>query len=231
MICAHPATASADGRWCGLLSPVPQCPASAEPRNASRALIGFLGNSYVTPTLPLSTTTNIRPIRATFCFISSRFIEDDFRAPLINALAKKGSEVWHVRIGRRNILTKPNGCSLEFGGVHGFLKLVRALDTCFRKRTPPVVFVDTTGAFVPIRSLILRALLRGLWCFDIFDNLLYDSRGIRRAKRRLDIALLTRLCRVKIVLSCETLRLFPECLPSRKRCRHGKGQPTSRKFH
>ena len=59
------------------------------------------------------------------------------------------------------------------------------------------------------RSLILRLLLRGVWCFDIFDNLLYNSHGIYRFKRRVDIALLARLCRIKIVLSCETLRLFP----------------------
>jgi len=96
-----------------------------------------------------------------------------------------------------------------FDGVYGFLKLLSWLNACCRKRTPHIIFVDTTGAFVPTRSLILRLLLRGVWCFDIFDNLLYDSHGIYRFKRRVDIALLARLCRIKIVLSCETLRLFP----------------------
>ena len=69
--------------------------------------------------------------------------------------------------------------------------------------------MDTTGAFVPIRSLLLRASLRGLWCFDIFDNLLYDLRGVYRLKRQIEISLLSRLSPIKIVLSRETLRLFP----------------------
>jgi hypothetical protein len=163
----------------------------------------------VTQALPLATAANTRKMPAAFCFISSRLFEHDFRAPLINALAKKGNEVWHVRIGRRNVLTKPNGQSVMFDGVYGFLKLVSWLNACCRELTPHIIFVDTTGAYVPTRSLILRLLLRGVWCFDIFDNLLYDSHGIYRLKRCVDITLLARLCRIKIVLSCETLRLFP----------------------
>ena len=42
---------------------------------------------------------------ATFCFISSRLVETDFRKPLIDALGTKGCEVWHVR-----------GWSVEYSG-------------------------------------------------------------------------------------------------------------------
>ena len=145
-----------------------------------------------------------------FCFISSRLLETDFRKPLIDALLTKGCQVWHVRVGRRNILTKPNARQLEFNGVCGFVTLIRHINRACANWGSPVVFIDTTGAFVPLRSVMLRFLLGGLWCFDIFDNLLYDARGLNRFKRSVQIALLAHLSPIQIVLSKETLRLFPE---------------------
>jgi len=147
---------------------------------------------------------------ATFCFISSRLVETDFRKPLMDALLTKGCEVWHVRVGRRNILTKPNAPQLEFNGARGFVTLIRHIDRARPNWTPPVVFIDTTGAFVPLRSVMLRFLLGGLWCFDIFDNLLYDARGLNRFKRSVQIALLAHLSSIQIVLSRDALRLFPK---------------------
>jgi hypothetical protein len=144
-----------------------------------------------------------------FYFLSSRLFENDFRVPLIDALNSKGHQAWHARIGRRNILTPPNREKFEFNGLLGFPRLVRQIRAAVYRQTATVVFVDTTGAFLPIRSLILRAVLRGLWCFDIFDNLLYDFRGFRRLKQRLGLALLVRLSPIKIALSRELLRLFP----------------------
>jgi hypothetical protein len=145
-----------------------------------------------------------------FYFLSSRLFENDFRAPLIDALNFKGHQAWHARIGRRNIVTPPNRERIEFNGLFGFPRLVRQIRAAVYHQNATVVFVDTTGAFLPIRSLILRAFLRGLWCFDIFDNLLYDFRGFRRLKQWLGLALLARLSPIKIVLSRELLRLFPD---------------------
>jgi hypothetical protein len=147
---------------------------------------------------------------ATFCFISSRLFETDFRKPLIDALHTKGCEVWHVRVGRRNILTKPNTQKWEFNGARGFLALIRHINRARTNWTSPLVFVDTTGAFVPLRSVMLRFLLGGLWCFDIFDNLLYDAHGLNRFKRSVQIALLAHLSPIQIVLSKDALRLFPK---------------------
>ena len=109
----------------------------------------------------------------------------------------------------KNVFTAGNERQIEFVGVRGLFNLIRHVNGEASKCNSPIVFVDTTGAFVPLRSLILRAFCRGLWCFDIFDNLLYNSRGLYRVKRLLDIALLAKLSRLKIVLSRETLRLFP----------------------
>jgi hypothetical protein len=61
-----------------------------------------------------------------------------------------------------------------------------------------------------VRSLALRAALgAGLWCYDIFDNMLYDYRGFVRLRAGLAIQLLSRLSPVQLTLSRETLRLFP----------------------
>jgi hypothetical protein len=147
---------------------------------------------------------------ATFCFISSRLFETDFRRPLIDALLTKGCVVLHVRVGRRNVLTKPDAQQLEFIGLRGFVTLVRHINRARRNWAAPVVFIDSTGAFVPLRSLILRCLLGGLWCFDIFDNLLYDACGLNRWKRSVQIALLAHLCPIQIVLSKDASRLFPK---------------------
>ena len=145
----------------------------------------------------------------TFYFFSTRLFENDFRRPLIKSLIAKGHEAWHVRIGRENILTGPDEERTKFNGIFGFVDLIKQIRSSSKISRSRFVFVDTTGAFVPIRSLLLRAALRGHWCFDIFDNLLYDLRGVYRLKRRIEISLLARLSSIRIVLSRETLRLFP----------------------
>jgi hypothetical protein len=114
-----------------------------------------------------------------------------------------------VRIGRQNVLTGPDEERTEYNGLVGFVGLIKQIRPSSKISKSRLVLVDTTGAFLPIRSLLLRASLHGLWCFDIFDNLLYDLRGVCRVKRRIEISLLARFSPIKIVLSRETLRLFP----------------------
>ena len=142
-----------------------------------------------------------------FIFVSVRHYEADFRKFLIEALRGAGYEVWHVRIGRCNKLTSIEG-SEELCGIAGLLELIRRLRIIGAKGT--VVYVDSTGAVTPVRSILFRVVLRGgTWCFDIFDNLLYDYRGYRLYKGRISIWLLAQCSRILLVLSSESLRLFP----------------------
>jgi hypothetical protein len=142
-----------------------------------------------------------------FIFVSVRHYEADFRKYLIEALRGAGHDVWHVRIGRCNRLTTIEG-SEELCGIAGLLGLIRRLRIIGAKSK--VVYVDSTGAVTPVRSILLRVVLRGgTWCFDIFDNLLYDYRGYRLFKARLSIWLLAQYSRILLVLSSEGLRLFP----------------------
>lgn len=129
--------------------------------------------------------------------------------PLIKALKAKGHKVWHIRVNRLNVLTQPNNERTEFAGFFGFIRLVKSLRVHSNNREFPAIFIDSTGACVPIRSLLLRTLLRGIWCFDIFDNLLYELRGFSRFKRWLGLSLLAHFSQIKLVLSREVLSLFP----------------------
>jgi hypothetical protein len=142
-----------------------------------------------------------------FIFVSVRRYETDFRKFLIEALRAAGHEVWHVRIGRCNKLTSIEG-SEEFCDIAGLLEMIRRLRIISTKGK--IVYIDSTGAVTPVRSILFRVVLRaGTWCFDIFDNLLYDYRGYRLFKARISIGLLVRCSRILLVLSSESLRLFP----------------------
>ena len=142
-----------------------------------------------------------------FIFFSARLYKSDFRRFLIEALRAAGHEAWHVRIGRCNKLTGIEG-SEEFCGIAGLLRMIRRLRII--GANGKIVYVDSTGAVTPVRSIFFRVALRGgTWCFDIFDNLLYDYRGYRLFKARISIRLLAQCSRILLVLSSESLRLFP----------------------
>ncbi len=90
-----------------------------------------------------------------FYFFSSRLFDNDFRRPLIEALVAKGHEAWHVRIGQQIILTGPHSDRREFNGIFGLVSLIGHIRAHLKIRKSCPVFVDTTGGFVPTRSLLL----------------------------------------------------------------------------
>jgi O-antigen/teichoic acid export membrane protein len=142
-----------------------------------------------------------------FIFLSTRQYEADFRRFLLEALSAAGHEAWHVRIGHCNKLTGMAERE-EFRGVAGLLKMIRRLRVIGSESK--TVYVDSTGAVTPVRSILFRLVLpSGTWCFDIFDNLLYNHRGFRSFRTRTAIRLLAWCSRILLVLSSESLRLFP----------------------
>jgi hypothetical protein len=148
--------------------------------------------------------------RASFFVLSVRAYEADFRQFLIQALRAGGHAVWHVRIGRVATVTGADTAPIEFNGVSGFPALIRFLRA--HAGDLPVV-IDSTGPYVPVRSLALRASLGpALWCYDIFDNMTYDYRGLMRLRTQAALRLLSGLSPVLLTLSGETLRLFPRAI-------------------
>ncbi len=147
-----------------------------------------------------------------FFLLSVRAHEVDFRQFLIQALRERGHAAWHVHIGRTTRVTGADGPPADFTGPSGFPALIRFLRARARGADLPV-FIDSTGPYVPARSLALRASLgSGLWCYDIFDNMIYDYRGLMRLRTQAAIRLLSGLSPVQLTLSAETLRLFPRAV-------------------
>src|SRR5262249_28036495 len=139
--------------------------------------------------------------------ISVRRYKSDFRRFLIEALRANGYEVLHVSIGRCNVLTDHHE-SKEYCGAVGLLQMIgRLRHICGGDK---IVYIDSTDAVTPVRSILLRLALRaGTWCFDVYDNLLFDSHGYRYIKLRISIWLLALCSRILLVSSIETFRLFP----------------------
>lgn len=141
-------------------------------------------------------------------FISARSYEQDFRKFLLEALRADGQEAWHVKVGRTNTLTGADGIE-TFAGITGLGRLIRRLRAIGERGT--VAYLDTTGAIMPERSLLFRFGLRaGTWCFDAYDNLVYSYSGFKLLKTRVALWALPRLSDVTILLSRESLRLYPD---------------------
>jgi hypothetical protein len=152
------------------------------------------------------------PARRQFYIFSVRSYELDFRKFLIEALRRQGHDVCHVQIARSTRVVEGGARSRDFKGASGFLRLLRHLRANAKSSHDPV-FIDSTGPYTPLRSLMLRAALgRGLWCYDIFDDMSYDYRGWMRTRMLFAILLLSRLSPVQLTLSGETLRLFPRAV-------------------
>jgi hypothetical protein len=140
---------------------------------------------------------------------SARPYEMDFRKFLLEALRQDGHEVHHIRIGRTNVVTRLPDERAEFHGAGGFAAMLRHLRRADAGERP-LLCIDSTGTAAPLRALLLRgAMPRARWGYDIFDNLLYDARGLRRLRTWCAAHLLARLSACPFVLARETLRLFP----------------------
>ncbi len=144
-----------------------------------------------------------------FCF-STRIYERDFRKYFIEALRAIGHDVRHIRIGRVTIVTNPPGEPIKFHGLVGFFRLLRFLRAEVAADARNVYF-DSTDGCTFLRLLTLHAFLpTGTWCMDIYDNLLFDYRGLKRFKRWLSVTCLSFISPIHLICSRELLRLFPK---------------------
>jgi hypothetical protein len=165
----------------------------------------------ITAPRPLA-AANENCCRAPFLVLSVRSYANDFRQFLIRALRERGHPVWHVHIGRVTQVTGAEAQPVTFAGASGFPALIRFLRARVHGPELPV-FIDSTGPYVPTRSLALRASLGpGLWCYDIFDDMRYDYRGFTRLRTTTAIRVLSGLSPLLLTLSGETLRLFPRAI-------------------
>ncbi|HVY16130.1 MAG TPA: hypothetical protein VHB27_12975 [Rhodopila sp.] len=141
-----------------------------------------------------------------FVILTCRDPDTDFRRPLVEALSALGPTTY-AWLRRRPLVSGP-----ATGGVTREMSLVRFLATMarLRRRDAIPVYLNSTNTYFPGMTLVLRLLApRGVWCFDLHDDLRYHNTGLKRVTESLIVRLLAALSH-EIVHAAPTLqRLFP----------------------
>lgn len=131
----------------------------------------------------------------------------DFRLPLAESLQRLGHDVAYVHLKRRPAVVEMAAPDRrqEFS-LAGFLRHARR---AFRPSGRPLLVFNSTNLVFPGLSRVLRALIGGLWCFDMHDDLLYASSGMRRRRLRLAQSVLLQGSDVVVHAAPTLQELFP----------------------
>ncbi len=109
------------------------------------------------------------PGSLTFYLISCRLFESDWRVPLFEALRDQ-ADYYHIRLGKRSILTDAQSGAVEIYEPSEFFRLVHNIGRKSRQTTTPVYFVSMAAA-LPSFVLALQLFLpKGIWLFDAYDD-------------------------------------------------------------
>lgn len=108
------------------------------------------------------------PREFVFFLLSCRLFGTDWRVPLFAALPD-GLDYYHIRIGRRTVLTDPRSGEVRTYGLGEFFSLVRDIRAKTQSGETPVFFVSTAGAISSF-VIALRLILQGVWIFDVYDD-------------------------------------------------------------
>jgi glycosyltransferase involved in cell wall biosynthesis len=124
------------------------------------------------------------PIRARrFAFLSFRPFASDFRRYLIAGLQEAGYPCAHILLKRSAMEIRTGPLCEVVSPVARLGELTRHIDTFLAsgRGVGSGVIVNSAGNSAP--DVILRlwaGLHRHLWIYDVFDELRYDARGIKR---------------------------------------------------
>lgn len=130
----------------------------------------------------------------------------DFRRPLVDAL-RRCHEVYCIRMRRRPVISGPDQASPAF--EMSLAELVKRLARRCRDGGIDIYF-DSTDASLPAVMLFIRSVARrGVWCFDMHDDLRYYHRGLARLRRTLAIALLRMGSHAVVCAAPALAELFP----------------------
>lgn len=145
----------------------------------------------------------------TFLFLRSEKPHTDFRLALAYELKQLGHHVTYIYVQKRPMrVDVANPSDQHHMSLIAFMIMI--LRT-FAWRTDVVVFNSTNLTF-PVLSLCLRCVLWGTWCFDLHDNLLYNTQGFKRIKGRMSLWMLGRISRFTLCASPLLTELVPQAL-------------------
>lgn len=141
-----------------------------------------------------------------FFVITCRDPATDFRRPLVEALSAYGPTTY-IWLRRRPVVYDSMS-----GGTRQEMSIGQFMAMMARRRDDGAipVYFNSTNTYFPRTTLILRLIApRGIWCFDVHDDLRYHNKGLKRLTESLIIRLLAATSH-EIVHAAPTLQsLFP----------------------
>jgi hypothetical protein len=137
--------------------------------------------------------------------LTCRRAESDFRYDLARELHALGHKVIYIFLKRQPAVTDFSTGATERWSIGRLLRFFGALRA---RSNRTIVFNSTNLAFVG-SSVLLRWLSGTVWCLDMHDDLLYDTKGFARLKKSLSQKILTMQSDVIVHAAPELQRLFP----------------------
>jgi hypothetical protein len=139
--------------------------------------------------------------------LSCRPSKTDFRVPLVTAFRQAGYETRYLNISERT--WTDDGA---FSRPLSFAQLVVSIRS-FARPDKVTLVIDSTNLTHPFLITVLRLVVsRAIWCFDMHDDLLYDSGGIRRLYGRAKQLVRTRTSDIVLVASAAIRERFPRAV-------------------
>lgn len=145
-----------------------------------------------------------KPIR--FFFFTCRDPRTDFRLPLVQAL-RRDFDTWYIVLKRSPIVAGPgtSGQPMQMSLRQLFVFLWNQ-----RKERAIPVYFNSTNTLYPYFMLFLRLISpSGVWCLDMHDDLLYDSRGLARLRKMLAIRVMRLFSDITVHAAPTLQELFP----------------------
>jgi hypothetical protein len=144
--------------------------------------------------------------RRHFIVLTCRPADSDFRYHLARELHALGHRVTYIFMKRSPLVTDFDTGTTEGWSIGRLLRYFRDLRKLSEK---PVIFNSTNLAF-PWASILLRAISGTFWCFDMHDNLLYESTGWRRRRYIVEQACVVGQSDLVVHAAPTLQKLFPQ---------------------
>lgn len=143
-----------------------------------------------------------------FIVFTCRDTRTDFRLPLVEALRRRGHDVHYVWLKRRPVVSGPlvgdSTISMNLASCIWHLRRVTTARNCIN-----IYFTSTNLCFPPLIFALKALCGRGIWCFDMHDDLLAGFRGLAAARARVAQALLLPLFDLMVHAAPTLKELFP----------------------
>jgi hypothetical protein len=129
----------------------------------------------------------------------------DFRTPFVEALRQQ-YETYYIKLGRRCIVSGPVNMEMSLPQLLLFFWRLRRDDVL------NIYFNSTDNAF-PLLTALLRLISpRGVWCWDMYEELRYDSTGLQRLRLSIALKILQSNSDIILCAAPPLIELFPKAL-------------------